>query len=787
MAKLPPPILPEVLPAVYLERKEDQNYIIEFEFYNNRSVTFSDIYQLSAIVKYPISQEVIASQLYSANYQNQDVYLNGVKSGRIAVDKNKIKPGNSYLFSIAYINKSTDSEGKEKLETGYYSTPALIKCTDKPSLSVVTEPNRAIGAYSNTDVTEVAYSYQFTTYDSNNNIIEQTDWSVDWEASTSIGENRAFRLAHFYPRKVFDSNVQKIEFAVKTINGLEESVKENITFSSETLPQNNYYLNLKAENNFDDGSIDLGFSLQTPYIENSKTKSRTQFTSSQVLKMLQVQYGDDVVIRKNPNNENGEITYKLWFLNQHYKEDETYEYGEFLKAGDEVYKNTVYYFVDDNNNEMMYEFPDDHLLTAEEAQKNYYLSKRVPIKKTVLDFEYYGNYSESNNPRTYYTKQEKNSITFDFGNADKEIIVNSLNWGNDAVTFRISRKAEDEKYYTKLTKATFNSYHAALSWNYRDFTVEQGKKYEYKIQLANNAEMKAEVTADFEDTFISDGKRQLKVRFNPKISSFKTTKQESKTDTIGSQFPFIFRNGATAYKEFPVSGLISFQMDENRMFMYEKENWDYILSRYSKREGSETGLFAADATGNINSATYQFKNEREFKLLVSEWLTNNSVKLFRSPAEGNYLIKILNVSLSPEDRLGRMIHTFSGTAYEVEELSIGALIDHGFINPDEEKFSFEQKTSGQTNFLNNYKYFRIDTRQVATPKVWIFRIGENDEQHKIAIPSNNVFTLTTVNENAQLPNIYYSSSDNYTTNNNGQKTFYALSNDVIIEWWKKVT
>ena len=70
------------------------------------------------------------------------------------------------------------------------------------------------------------------------------------------------------------------------------------------------------------------------------------------------------------------------------------------------------------------------------------------------------------------------------------------------------------------------------------------------------------VTADFEDMFLYDGERQLKVRFNPNVSSFKNDILESKVDTLGSKYPFIFRNGNVWYKEFPVSGLISHLMDE---------------------------------------------------------------------------------------------------------------------------------------------------------------------------------------------------------------------------------
>ena len=51
------------------------------------------------------------------------------------------------------------------------------------------------------------------------------------------------------------------------------------------------------------------------------------------------------------------------------------------------------------------------------------------------------------------------------------------------------------------------------------------------------------VFADFEDCFLYDGKRQLKIKFNPKVSSFKKDILETKIDTLGSKYPFIFKNG----------------------------------------------------------------------------------------------------------------------------------------------------------------------------------------------------------------------------------------------------
>jgi hypothetical protein len=49
------------------------------------------------------------------------------------------------------------------------------------------------------------------------------------------------------------------------------------------------------------------------------------------------------------------------------------------------------------------------------------------------------------------------------------------------------------------------------------------------------------------------------------------------------------------------------------------------------------------------------------------WLNNGKPKLFRSAAEGNYIVRLMNVSLTPNDTLGRMLHTFNCQACEVAD------------------------------------------------------------------------------------------------------------------------
>jgi hypothetical protein len=107
---------------------------------------------------------------------------------------------------------------------------------------------------------------------------------------------------------------------------------------------------------------------------------------------------------------------------------------------------------------------------------------------------------------------------------------------------------------------------------FTDYTVKQGVKYKYAIiqynehQLQSNKIESNIVSSNFEHIYLFDGERQLKIKYNPKISSFKEVLLESKIDTIGAKHPFIFRNGNVEYKEFPISGLITSLMDENYLF-----------------------------------------------------------------------------------------------------------------------------------------------------------------------------------------------------------------------------
>ena len=290
---------------------------------------------------------------------------------------------------------------------------------------------------------------------------------------------------------------------------------------------------------------------------------------------------------------------------------------------------------------------------------------------------------------------------------------------------------------------------------WKDFTVQHGEVYRYSARQFNEAGVYSdrvisnEVMADFEDAYLFDGERQLKIKYNPKVSNFKNDILESKTDTIGSKYPFIFRNGHVNYKEFPISGLISYWMDDEELFttledigiddvtnvaraMTVKNNigigrvkylYDYddgsititdrfnnpveedpndtlapvqkedLITAYKENRKYAVENFLSKNYKTTDLVNYNIAAERTFKLEVLEWLTNGKPKLFRSPAEGNYIVRLLNTNLTPTDTVGRMLHTFSCTAYEIADNNYENLVALGFIDN-----SLDEKEKNKTYY-----------------------------------------------------------------------------------------
>lgn len=294
-------------------------------------------------------------------------------------------------------------------------------------------------------------------------------------------------------------------------------------------------------------------------------------------------------------------------------------------------------------------------------------------------------------------------------------------------TFLICRASSEDNYgsWSEIDRfALFGE--APSSHNWKDFTVQHGFTYIYSLQQYNkeyqiysNRMLSNEIVANFEHSFLYDGKRQLKIKYNPKVSSFKDTVLEQKTNTLGGKYPFFFRNGNVRYKEFPISGLISYLSDEEELFLTNEDllledlngltrehtlkegiksnDYDYfnnmldanmaykLQNEYTKRElpNSQENQIARKKDRTTNLTDYNIVAERIFKMKVLDFLNDGKPKLFRSPSEGNFIVRLMNSSLSPDDKLSRMIHTFSTTATEIDEFNYQKLNEYSLISAQE--------------------------------------------------------------------------------------------------------
>lgn len=281
----------------------------------------------------------------------------------------------------------------------------------------------------------------------------------------------------------------------------------------------------------------------------------------------------------------------------------------------------------------------------------------------------------------------------------------------------------------------------------------------------------------FDDIYLMGNNKQLRIKFDPVVSNFKQNFTENLQTTLGSQYPFITRNGANNYKSFTFGGLITTYMDTynnhkldlyndslgtNRnnelslVFVGKTDHFGRLIdpltnqlyydlynntininqvshdengfltysngSRiFNKINGTAFQLFAPinfssksvmqsfqafDSDDEIKDFTskeqlfngdYSYENEedespkvkleiynqekgidqyedviyeRAFRDKVLKFLYQNSIKLFRSNTEGVILVRLMNISLTPKQELGRMLYSFTADAIEIDKYSV---------------------------------------------------------------------------------------------------------------------
>lgn len=300
-----------------------------------------------------------------------------------------------------------------------------------------------------------------------------------------------------------------------------------------------------------------------------------------------------------------------------------------------------------------------------ESDKNYILkiqllTKNLYFRQEIINF--YVNYA------TYEDFEANIMAEIDNKAACAIITLNNNIFseiGTNIVIRRTSSKTNFsiwEDVYTTLVPSN-----SKLDLVWKDYTIESGVWYKYSVVKRNREnyrsvpiEIKHPIMKQFEDIFLATSKQQLTIRFDPQINNYSRVVSESLTETIGSKYPFIRRNGKVNYRTFSISGTISYFCDLQRNLMKSSQEDLY---------GNSANLYKEYNSNNNISLYNDIIQEKEFREKVIQFLYNNDVKLYKSATQGNVLVKLMNISLTPNNSLNRQIYSFTCTAYEIDEFN----------------------------------------------------------------------------------------------------------------------
>lgn len=357
-----------------------------------------------------------------------------------------------------------------------------------------------------------------------------------------------------------------------------------------------------------------------------------------------------------------------------------------------------------------YNAPDEHVFKRRLANYKKY--------KVTYEVETQSGLVINANPYVFETNEsfldKITELTFRVDDSDSENGRMNIHFTGKGLTgfYIISRASEYEDFqdFEDIKVLFFNDQTLEDEIVFYDYTIESGIKYIYAVQFYNQngsrtiplyEDNQPSRSINFEYAYLYRDGIQLRLAFNHKISSFKHTVLASKQDTLGSKYPYLARNGNAYYAEFPIAGTISILSDDNTFFNHKDEGY-YYKDELIIPESKEILDGSAFPTDLVHENMFI---ERKFRDKVEEFLNDFTYKLYRSPTEGNIVVVLHNVSMTPQASLGRMIFDFSATAYEMSDTNLASLNEYGIINIGETAAYDLTHQEGILNFGQIHGYY----------------------------------------------------------------------------------
>ena len=239
-----------------------------------------------------------------------------------------------------------------------------------------------------------------------------------------------------------------------------------------------------------------------------------------------------------------------------------------------------------------------------------------------------------------------------------------------------------------------------------DLIAEPGKPYLYQAMfyrkyfdgatqnwittyLKSYVEMINPVVLVTDDIFLVTKTGILRIAYNPELTQFKRNMVDQISTTIGGAYPFVTRNGKQRHRTFSLGGLLSYNREVTTFYTA-----DIIKQQdsYGKREASSENKFVNSTftsfvdethyTGLSNSVR-EALYEKEFRNKAMDFLYDDHIILFKSMQEGNIIVRLTSVSMTPNTQLNRDIYSFTSQAVEVMDNSVENCYEYFVAHADD--------------------------------------------------------------------------------------------------------
>lgn len=369
----------------------------------------------------------------------------------------------------------------------------------------------------------------------------------------------------------------------------------------------------------------------------------------------------------------------------------------------------------------------DELIIKVECYTNngYYFYKNYPLK--IEDYDNILNTIrwniDSSDTKEIDVNQEDGIAKIRFSATFNQ----SVNYG--IIYFRRASSKNNFKTWDLIYQSQYEyTSNVPLEISFDDYSIGSLYQYQYSAQFCAISDTGSEIWdkvyfskiiyPKFYEMLLMRQNRQIAIRYNGQVSSWKPTINRQKIDTLGGRYPKFVENAIMNYKTYQISGLISTEEDFNRKFLSELEdvnvqnydiefNTQYLIRNdtvadgekyYSTINTKKQVPFSfkypyIDNDKNADKEAIYLNNphdsyphnhwywEREFREQLVAWLNDGEPKLYRSMPEGNIAVMLTDINLTPDSQLGRMLYNFSATMYEVGDgYSLDELKQLGIIN-----------------------------------------------------------------------------------------------------------